>query len=85
MSSRPLLRLSLALLSVVALPGVAQACPVCFDAQGSARVAYFNTTILLSLLPLAFMGAIALYIRARLRAQETEDITGAVALPQETL
>lgn len=63
-----LLGLSVLLLSMA--PSLAAACPVCIEQRAAARGAYFNTTVLLSLLPLAFIGGIALYLRARLRAAD---------------
>ena len=51
-------------------PALAAACPVCIEQRAAARGAYFNTTVLLSLLPLAFIGGVALFLRARLRAAD---------------
>ena len=51
-------------------PAIALACPVCFDANEANRDAYVGTTVLLSLLPLAFVGAVVLALRARSRARE---------------
>lgn len=61
--------------AVVALcaPSVALACPVCIDPSGASRAAYFNTTILLSLLPLGFIFGCGMLIRARLRALDEDD------------
>lgn len=39
----------------------ALACPNCFAAKENVLWAYYSTTVLLSLLPLALFGAIALY------------------------
>ncbi|MBX3269421.1 MAG: hypothetical protein KF729_04125 [Sandaracinaceae bacterium] len=52
------------------VPALALACPVCFDANEANRDAYVGTTVLLSLLPLAFVGAVVLVLRARARALE---------------
>lgn len=43
-------------------------CPVCFSATEANRDAFLGTTILLSLLPLAFIAAVLLVLRDR--AQE---------------
>lgn len=45
-------------------------CPVCFDVRDGPRVAFFVTTIFLSLLPLAMLGGLWWYIRRRARAVE---------------
>ena len=47
------------------LPGVAQACSVCFDANDQNRMAYIGTTVVLSLLPLALIGGALMYIRKK--------------------
>jgi hypothetical protein len=54
----------------LAVPGLAAACPVCFDAQEEARVAYLATTAFLSALPLALAGGAALWLRGRLRDRD---------------
>lgn len=63
------MRAALAALLAWGLPSLALACPVCFDANEANRDAYVGTTVLLSLLPLAFIGAVALVLRARARAR----------------
>ena len=45
-------------------------CPVCFDVRDGPRVAFFATTVLLSLLPLAMLGGLVWWIRRRARAAE---------------
>lgn len=37
-------------------PAIGQACPFCFSGSPRVRMAFFETTILLSLLPLAMIG-----------------------------
>jgi hypothetical protein len=37
-------------------PAIAQACPFCFSGSPRVRMAFFGTTILLSLLPLGLIG-----------------------------
>ncbi len=55
---------------VTAVPAVARACPVCFDANEQNRAAFIVTTILLSTLPLAMVGVIVLWIRDSARGPE---------------
>ncbi len=38
-------------------PALSQACPFCFSGSPRVRMAFFETTILLSLLPLGLIGA----------------------------
>lgn len=54
-----------ALIGTWLLPGVALACPVCFSATEANRGAYLGTTIFLSLLPLAVIGSILVFLRVR--------------------
>ena len=76
----------LAILALLVAPSLALACPVCIDPSGASRSAYFNTTILLSLVPLGFIFGCGMVIRARLKAQDDElEIGGqpGVSLRQE--
>ena len=55
-----------AFVAVTGVHGVALACPVCFSAKDEAqRQAFFDTTIFLTLLPLALIGGIAYWIFQR--------------------
>ena len=55
--TRPSWRARLAALAAATLwPAIAQACPFCFSGSPRVRMAFFLTTILLSLLPLAMIG-----------------------------
>jgi len=54
------------------LPGAAWACPVCFDTTAENRMAFMQTTVLLSLLPLGMVGGVGVWIRKRARALELE-------------
>ena len=46
-------------------PAIGQACPFCFSGSPRVRMAFFLTTILLSLLPLAMIGVgIAWFVRS---------------------
>lgn len=56
---------SAALLAVA--PGEAWACPVCFDRDDEARVAFLATTALLTLLPLGMVGGAVMWVRRRTR------------------
>ena len=50
---------------LVALPGLAPACPVCGGGNPANRFAYFASTIALSLLPLGLFVGAFLWLRAR--------------------
>lgn len=52
---------------LVALPGAAHACPVCFDPREENRAAFFATTVFLSLLPLGMVAGVVLWLRRRMR------------------
>jgi hypothetical protein len=66
------------LLSVVAFAtafgaAVAHACPVCFSAKDEAqRQAFFDTTIFLTLLPLALIGGFIYWAARRVRRLDAE-------------
>lgn len=49
-------------------PDLAYACPVCFDRDDEARIAFLATTGLLTLLPLGMVGGFVMWIRKRARA-----------------
>ncbi len=81
MRFRRLRRLTLAVATpLVALgllatfPDVAHACPVCFDRDDEARIAFLATTGLLTLLPLGLVVGTGLWLRRRAReiAEEEE-------------
>jgi hypothetical protein len=61
-----------ALLLSMSWPVVAHACSVCYAANDRNRIAFFNTTILLSLLPLGMFtgGALWFVKQARLKLDE---------------
>ncbi len=52
-------------LVLLALPTIASACPVCFDARAEARGAFIFTTALLTFLPLMFIGGAIFWYRKR--------------------
>ncbi len=61
--------------AVMLSPGVAVACPVCFDANDEARIVYLATTGLLTLLPLGMVAGVGSWIRRKYRDEsgsETE-------------
>jgi len=60
---------------IAALPDVAHACPVCFDRDDEARLAFLATTGLLTLLPLGLVAGTGWWLRKRSR--EVEDAAGA--------
>lgn len=57
---------------LLAAPGVAHACAMCFSGSVRVRMAFFATTVLLSLLPLGLITAGLLYLR-RAAAGEFEE------------
>ena len=64
--------LSVACGLLLLLPGAAWACPVCFDTTAENRMAFMQTTVLLSLLPLGMVGGVGVWIRRRARALDLE-------------
>jgi hypothetical protein len=62
----------LALLALVALPGVAHACPVCFDPRDQNRAAFVTTALALTFLPLGMVGGVGVWLRKRLRRIEDD-------------
>ena len=62
------------------LPSGALACSVCYNPKEESRMAYLLTTGLLTLMPLIFMGAVLLWIRARVIAREAEDAAAVASL-----
>jgi hypothetical protein len=52
------------LLALLALPGAAEACAVCFQAKTDAtRVAFIASTAFMSFLPLAVIGGVTWWVR----------------------
>ena len=60
----------LAALASLLAPELAQACSVCFSGQDQSRTAFIATTAFLSIVPLAFIAGMALWIRSRARTLE---------------
>jgi hypothetical protein len=63
---------ALAIVLIAALPDVALACPVCFDARDENRQAFLATTAFLSLLPLGMVAGAGLWLRKRAREVDAE-------------
>jgi len=60
---------------VIALaPATALACPVCFVATEANRNAFLLTTVFLSLLPLAMIGALLRFLARSAATQEATDL-----------
>lgn len=53
---------------LAAMPAPALACPVCFSGTADVLLAYLATAVVLSVLPLAFIGGIIVWFRRRTRA-----------------
>jgi len=61
-------------LALLALPGAAHACAVCGAAVDRSKSAFLGTTILLSLLPLAMIGAGLWWIARQAGAKTAGDL-----------
>jgi hypothetical protein len=74
---------ALALVLVAALaPEVAQACSVCTGGDDeSVSAAFLAGTILLSVLPLAWIGGVAFWLVRRARRLRAEEAAGVIRLP----
>ena len=71
------MRSGLALFALVlALPGVSEACAVCFSGREETRLAFIGTTVLLTLMPMLLVGGAVYFLRRRYRELEA-------ALPPE--
>ena len=57
-------------------PEVAHACPVCFDRDDEARIAFLATTGLLTLVPLGLVAGTGLWLRRRAREIAEEEERG---------
>jgi len=66
-------------LVVGSFPAPGLACPVCFWGQSNSMVAYVATAVFLSVLPLAMIGAIALWIRRRVRDERAKMEAGSLS------
>jgi hypothetical protein len=62
-----------AFLLMQALPSVSHACAVCFSATEQNRAAFIETTVLMSLLPLAMIGGVVYWYRKKSRELAHED------------
>ena len=66
----------LALVLLAIFPDVAHACPVCFDRDDEARIAFLATTGLLTLVPLGLVAGTGLWLRRRAREIAEEEERG---------
>ena len=67
---------ALALVVLAAFPEVAHACPVCFDRDDEARIAFLATTGLLTLVPLGLVAGTGIWLRRRAREIAEEEERG---------
>ena len=76
MSLAALAALAVALLWAV--PGVADACSVCFSAREENRLAFIATTGFMTAMPFALVGSVVWWLRARaLELEQSESESGA--------
>ena len=64
---------SLALLLLLAAPTAAWACPACLAMSEENRVAFAQTAVALSLLPLGMVGSVGFWLRRRSQDQDGLD------------
>ncbi len=62
--------------SLFMFPSSARACAVCFDLADRAREAYYETTVLLLIVPFAFLGGIGFWLRRAAQRQALDDERG---------
>ena len=62
-----------AVVMVAGLPDALHACPVCFDRDDEARIAFLATTGLLTLLPLGLVAGTGAWLRRRMREVRGEE------------
>lgn len=69
---------------LLAWPGLAAACAVCYEPNAETRAAFLGTTVFLSLLPLAMIGGLVYWLVLRVRAFKAleADTTAPVPAPQ---
>ena len=72
----PLTITVLALVLLAIFPDVAHACPVCFDRDDEARIAFLATTGLLTLVPLGLVAGTGIWLRRRAREIAEEEERG---------
>jgi hypothetical protein len=54
---------------LLAAPSVALACPACLDMSAESRVAFAQTAVVLTLLPLGMVSGVGMWLRRRSRDQ----------------
>lgn len=82
-ASRRLRAQATAVILLMALPRLAQACPVCGGGNPANRFAYFASTIALSILPLGLFVGAFLWLRARLAERGRNEFVERDAAPPE--
>ena len=65
---------ALALLLLLVVPSAAWACAACLAMADENRVAFAQTAVALSLLPLGMVGSVGIWLRGRARDNEAEDV-----------
>ena len=63
-------------------PSSARACAVCFDLADRAREAYYETTVLLLIVPFTILGGILYWLRKAMRRQAADRIPA--SSPEQT-
>lgn len=66
------------------LPRLAQACSVCSAGREDSQSGFIVGSILLSVLPPAFVGSVALWVRHRVRKLDAEEAAGLLRLPERS-
>lgn len=62
------------ILAALALfPGVAHACPVCFDPRDQSNGTFLASTAFLSLVPLGMLGSVGYWLRNRSRKLDEDE------------
>ena len=68
---------------VLLLPGLGEACPVCFSSQDENRTAFIFTTIFMTFLPLTLIGGTLWWLRRRFLKLNEADFASRAQEPQE--
>ena len=64
---------AIALVWTAVSPETLHACPVCFDRDDEARIAFLATTGLLTVLPLGLVAGVGAWLRKRARELDDEE------------
>lgn len=57
--------------AALSAPAVAAACTVCYDPKEAGKGDFLEMTVFMSLLPLAMMGGVALFVWSRFRSRDS--------------